>query len=109
MKNFWQLLCEGKLSRSIPAVAPDPAWPAKYEIWSARLAGFPEGDPFWNGLLALLDQYVISELAASVTPGLSSDEAHRFRGRLGMLLDLRHDLVQAMQAAREGQTEKFRK
>ena len=58
----------------------------------ARLEALPPDDPLWPQLLELLDAYLLTEAGMSVTPGLDDGEAHRFRGRVGMLLDLRADL-----------------
>lgn len=72
---------------------PDPKWTEHYEQWKQRVAALPHDDPLWPGLLALLDQFILSETQAGSTPGLTSEEAHRFRGRIGMLLDLREEFA----------------
>ncbi len=56
------------------------------------LQALPPGAPLWTQLLALLDAYVLSESVGLASPGLDDAEAHRFRGRIGMLLDLKAEL-----------------
>ncbi len=57
-----------------------------------RLAVMPAEDDLWPRLLALLDAYVVSETKPLAGAGLDDAEAHRLRGRVGMLLDLKGDL-----------------
>lgn len=67
---------------------------AKHDLekFKARLRGLAVDDPLWPMLLALVDEHVRDAVEACVLPGLPGDEAHRLRGRVGMMLDFRDSL-----------------
>ena len=75
-------------------------WPKSLEKLKERLALLAIDDPLWPLLLELVDQFIVVELAASVSVALDDSEAHRFRGRIGMLIDMRRDLEELLVAAR---------
>lgn len=60
--------------------------------FKARIMGLAEDDPLWPQLLGLVDACVESELGPLVISGLPDAEAHRLRGRVGMLMDFKADL-----------------
>lgn len=63
------------------------------EAFKAALAAMPSDTlPVWRGVLALIDESAIIEQDAICAPNLSDAEAHRGRGRLGALRDLRQQL-----------------
>lgn len=72
-----------------------------YQKFKQRLAAIPGDDPLWPLLLEFLDANVHTETSISVQAGLDDAEAHRFRGRIGMCMDLRSDLEKALREAKE--------
>lgn len=70
------------------------------EEFKRRLALLDPQDALWTGIRQLLAANVTLEQQALCAPGLGSEEAHRGRGRLGMLLDLQQQLDDAVQVAR---------
>lgn len=69
-----------------------------------RLATLDPQDALWRGFQELLASNVAIEQGALCAPGLSSEEAHRGRGRLGMLLDLQNQLDEALALARRAES-----
>lgn len=65
-----------------------------------RLVAMAPDDPLLPMLFEMLDAYLLAETAAGASPALDDTEANRFRGRQGMLLDLRADLEAAWRDAR---------
>lgn len=60
----------------------------------ARVGLLAADDPLWPMLKALARANVEIETEILCRAGISSDEAHRGRGRVGMLLDLEAQLNQ---------------
>lgn len=83
--KFWQ-------RPAVSVALTDPAWPATLQRLKEQLAVTRPEDPLLAGFLGLIDANVRAELPPSTVPGLPNEEAHRFRGRIGMLLDLKADL-----------------
>lgn len=54
-----------------------------------RLRSLPDGDALIPLLQQMIDEYGAIEIYAGSKPDISDGEAHRFRGRLGMALELR--------------------
>jgi hypothetical protein len=55
--------------------------------------------PVWRGLHWLLETNIATEQVAVCREGVSSEEVHRARGRLGMLLEFKGQLDEAMSQA----------
>ncbi len=55
--------------------------------------------PLWQGVHWLVAELVLVEQGAGCQAGLSSGDAHRALGRLGMLLDLQGQLAEAERQA----------
>lgn len=91
--------CSPKPSAPILALT-DPHWAATLHAFREQLAVTQPTDPLWAGVLGLLDANLRVELNPVATPGLSSEEAHRFRGRIGMLLDLKAEMEKLHREAR---------
>lgn len=92
--KFWQ--------RSRPATVPVDLSEAAEADWKRRvLPAFkrqlanvtPADDPLLAGCLGLIDANLRVELGPAIKAGLSDADRHRFAGRLGMLLDLKTDLL----------------
>lgn len=62
-------------------------------------------DPLWAGLQELMQSNIEIETENVCAPGISDAEAHRGRGRLGMLLDLREQLNDLIAEAHKGSGE----
>ena len=71
----------------------DPEWPDKLKRLQDRLANTPDEDPTMVGLIGLIDAFIRSELEPTVSSGLDDAEVHRLRGRLGMLIDFKAELL----------------
>lgn len=76
-------------------------WPKQLKRLREILSSTPPDNEIMQGVIGLVDAEVRVELRASVEPGLSETEAKRFQGRLGMLLDFKHDLQRIWDEARE--------
>lgn len=63
------------------------------EKFKQRLRGMAQDDPLWPQLIALMEAFSRTETGPLVAPGLDDAEAHRLRGRVGMCLDLRDELM----------------
>jgi hypothetical protein len=63
------------------------------------LQGVSPDGPLWQGVLWLIAQNQAADLDAICAPNLTDAEAHRGRGRIGALRDLRTQLDTAMQLA----------
>ena len=66
-----------------------------------RLKTLSEDDPLWVGLLWLLQANVESETQSLCAPVIGDEQAHRGRGRISALLDLREQLVSAWDEAHQ--------
>ena len=64
--------------------------------FQARLQTITPTDPLWMGLLWYLDACRDIEQRSLCQPAIGDEEAHRGRGRLGMLIDLRDQLDDIM-------------
>jgi hypothetical protein len=64
------------------------------ERLKARIGLLAADDPLWPMLLAWLEANIKTETHALAPPGIGDEEAHRSRGRVGMLLDLEAQLNQ---------------
>lgn len=71
---------------SLPVPAHD------VERLEARVGLLPKDDPLWPMLLALVQRNLAQETEAVAAPAIGDEEAHRARGRVGMCLDLEHQL-----------------
>lgn len=65
-----------------------------------RLAGVREADPLWEMMLWVIGRNIDAELEVMGAPSLGDEGAHRQRGRLSMLLDLREQLEDSLEEAR---------
>lgn len=82
-------------------------------MMDARLKGFVEAlarvtdrnDPMWQGLIALIDVNIEIEQSALCGAHMADSEAHRGRGRLGMLLDLKEQFDDLLRQAHEPPTD----
>lgn len=66
------------------------------EQFKARLQTITPADPLWAGLMYYLDELHKTEERSLCLPAIGDGEAHRGRGRLGMLIDLRDQLDDLM-------------
>ena len=66
------------------------------EQFKARLQTIMPTDPLWAGLMWYLDELHKIEQRSLCQPAIGDEEAHRGRGRLGMLIDLRDQLDDLM-------------
>lgn len=57
------------------------------------LRGMNENNRLWKGLLGLLDASLEIEQEAICAPNVPDSEVHRARGRMGILLELRAELI----------------
>jgi hypothetical protein len=64
-----------------------PAVPHDLERLKARVGALAADDPLWPMLLGLVRRNVETEMEALARPGIGDEEAHRARGRVGMMLD----------------------
>lgn len=62
------------------------------ELFKARLRGMAGDDVLVAQLLALHDANIRLATASLALPGMDDAEAHRWRGRIGAMLDLRNEL-----------------
>lgn len=84
----------------VSVVLEDPAWPRKLQDLKERLVITPVQDPLWAGVIGVIDAN-IREVMGDLTPAsLTTEEADRLRGRLGMLLDLKRELTVLHESAR---------
>jgi hypothetical protein len=60
----------------------------------ARVGLLPGDDPLWPMLKALLRANLEIETEAVAKAGIGDEEAHRARGRVGMLLDMEEQIKQ---------------
>jgi hypothetical protein len=74
------------------------------EKLEARVGVLPLNDPLWPMLIALVNANVRSETEAVARPNIGDEEAHRARGRVGMLLDVETQLSELWEKShrREG-------
>lgn len=86
-----------------PRVARRPDWKTRLEALKQRLSLLPVDDPLVPLLLDLLDEFALTEMEAGVVPQISDEEAHRFRGRLGMAMELRRELNELWTQSRTSQ------
>jgi len=73
--------------------------PHDLERLQARVGLLAADDPLWPMLTALVRQNLAVETEAVARPGIGDEEAHRARGRVGMLLDFEAQLVQVWEDA----------
>jgi hypothetical protein len=88
------------LKRPVTLRLEDPKWPEQLAALRERLAFTPPQDPLWAGVIGLIDANIRAEMEPALSAGLSTEEAHRFRGRLGMLLDLKRELLRLAETAK---------
>ena len=81
--KFWQ-------SKPVRVAAAD----MKHDVerLTARVGMLAKDDPLWPMLTALMRQNLATETEAVARPGIGDEEAHRARGRVGMLLDIEAQL-----------------
>lgn len=77
------------------------ASPFDADKFRERLTLMPVDDPIIPLLLSWFDACVHTELGPATAHGLDDAEAHRFRGRIGMCLDLRNDLERTWREIKE--------
>lgn len=75
------------------------------EKLKTRLRSLPHGDPLIPLLQQMIDEYGAIEISAGLQSNLSDGEAHRFRGRLGMALELRSALEELWLQSRQPKEE----
>lgn len=66
--------------------------PHELERLLGRVSLLAKDDPLWPMLRALLRSNLLIETEAVARPNIGDEEAHRARGRVGMLLDLEAQL-----------------
>jgi len=71
-----------------------------------RLRALADNDNLVPLLLQLLDEFGADDINAGLQENLSDGEAHRFRGRLGMCLELRSTLEEQWIKSRQTEEEK---
>lgn len=71
-----------------------------------RLRALANDDNLVPLLLQLLDEFGANEIDAGLQSGLDDAEAHRFRGRLGMNVELRSEIEQAWIKSRQPKEQK---
>ena len=79
-----------------------PLPPHELQLLQNRVAGLAADDPLWPRLLALVKNNVERETDTLCAPAIGDGEAHRARGRVGMLLDLEAQLNQVWQETHQG-------
>jgi len=57
------------------------------------LRGISQNNRLWTGLLGLLETNLQIEQISICAPNIPDSEVHRARGRMGILLELREELV----------------
>ena len=74
---------------------PAPVAPVAHDVerLKARVGMLAQDDPLWPMLTALIRRNLATETEAVSRPGIGDEEAHRARGRVGMLLDIEGQLV----------------
>jgi hypothetical protein len=73
------------------------------ERLKARVGALAQDDPLWPMLIGLVRKNLQTETEAVSAPGIGDEEAHRARGRVGMLLDIETQLKEVWAAShREG-------
>lgn len=77
--------------------------PHDFERLKARVGGLAKDDPLWPLLLALLRSNQTIEIATLAAPRVEDGEAHRGRGRVGMLLDLEAQLNEVWVASHQAE------
>lgn len=80
--KFWK--------RKTPALIP----PHDLKRLHARAGLLSQDDPLWPMLLALVQSNVKIETEQLARSGIGDEEAHRARGRVGMLLEMEAQLNQ---------------
>ena len=95
----WRLLAE-RLTRELTALKEKqieeanepnailPVPPHDLQLLQNRVACLAADDPLWPMLVALLRRNMQTDLEALAPAGIGDEEAHRGRGRIGMILDL---------------------
>jgi hypothetical protein len=73
-------------------VARDPEWKAKLERLKERLALLASDDPLVPLLQDLVKEFAAVEVETGCRPQIGDEEAHRFRGRLGMCVEFHEEL-----------------
>lgn len=66
-----------------------------------RLRLLPDTDPLVPLLQQLIDQFAAIEIQAGLKANLSDGEAHRFRGRLGLAMDINTGLQELWEQSRK--------
>ena len=69
----------------------------------ARVGVLASDDPLWPMLTALVRRNLETETEAVARAGIGDEEAHRARGRVGMLLDIEQQLNQIWRDSHTGQ------
>lgn len=87
--------------------APQSDWQKNgLEKLRTRLRALPDGDTLIPLLQQLIDEYGAIEIMAGLQANVSDGEAHRFRGRLGMALELRTALQELWDKSRAPKEQK---
>lgn len=89
----------------LPESFTDAEWRERLATLKRRVAQLAGDDPLWADLIALIDCNISTETRVSVSAAMGNEEAHRFRGRIGMLLDLRQQLADLPAQARAEQAQ----
>lgn len=75
------------------------------EKLKTRLRAMPDGDVLIPLLQQLIDEFGAIEISAGLQANISDGEAHRFRGRLGMAMELRNALQDVWEKSRQPKEE----
>jgi hypothetical protein len=73
--------------------------PHDLERLKARVGLLAKDDPLWPMLSALVRANLKIETEAVAKAGIGDEEAHRARGRVGMLLDIEEQLQQVWETS----------
>ena len=84
----------------------DPEWPMKLQKLRDRLELLGDDDELMQGLIGLLDANVRVEMEPLTSPLADDAEVNRLRGRLGMLLDFKAELLKVWHEARHAAQER---
>lgn len=92
-----KLLQDCPTSLPLPPPRPLPIPAHDLQLLQNRVACLAADDPLWPMLVALLRRNMQTDLEALAPAGIGDEEAHRGRGRIGMILDLEAQFNQLWQ------------
>jgi len=88
-----------KRKNQVPAIVPKH----DLERLKARVGLLAQDDPLWPMLTALVRANLTIETEAVAKAGIDDAEAHRARGRVGMLMDFEQQLQQVLEASHKAE------